>query len=264
MFRPLVFSSFFACALLAPSLGQAKSTSFLINPRREMLVLSDGTPAQLRNNPNARDRTLQEVLDFIVDNDVNRTAYRLGQYVCTEYAVALHDQAEAAGIRCALVSLSFEEGIGHAYNAFQTTDCGLVYIDCTGSPDGDYDDRFDTIGFVEVGKPYGRLHIELAARWPSNYTKYEDAASIFRNLKAWDAEISREKTWISRTTRELQNRIDRSSPKERRNLVETAGALQRKVDLHNQKVAYRNQLANTFRLQYSENKSPVAHVDVFW
>jgi hypothetical protein len=54
-------------------------------------------------------------------------------YVCSDFAKALHDNAEAAGIKAGWVGA---EGANHAFNVFETTDKGTVYIDCTGVPGG--------------------------------------------------------------------------------------------------------------------------------
>ena len=63
--------------------------------------------------------------------------------VCGDFAERLHNDAEQAGIRCAYVSidlsgytdpahLGIPSDSGHALDAFQTTDRGLVYVDTTG------------------------------------------------------------------------------------------------------------------------------------
>ena len=51
--------------------------------------------------------------------------------VCSDFAERLHNDAEMQGIRCAYVSIDLSTG-GHAIDAFQTTDRGLIYIDDTG------------------------------------------------------------------------------------------------------------------------------------
>jgi hypothetical protein len=77
----------------------------------------------------------------------------------------LHNNAEKAGIRCAYVSLDmvgysdpYNLGIasdaGHACNAFETTDRGLVYIDCTGNPDSGGPANNDMIVDVQIGREY--------------------------------------------------------------------------------------------------------------
>ncbi|MBA7575292.1 hypothetical protein ES708_17113 [subsurface metagenome] len=50
---------------------------------------------------------------------------------CEEYALVLHDAAEAEGIKAAIVAVRDSGGLRpfHAFNAFATTDEGIVYVD---------------------------------------------------------------------------------------------------------------------------------------
>ena len=261
--RPLAMLVWLAL-LGSPIVAWGKMSGPLINERREILVMSNGKPARLKNNPAARNRPLAEVLAFVAQDRTNRSHYVNGRFMCTEYAVALHDRAEAAGIRCALVSLSFTQGVGHALNAFQTTDRGLIYIDCTGGSTTDAEDLYDTFGYIEIGKPYGRLHVSLGSRWPSNYKKYEEAAAIFRNLNAWDRELAREIESIQLNAKSLEARAKTADRRTVASLKKSAEALQQRVDKYNQLLEYRNEIAQKFRVQYGENSSAVSHVDVFW
>lgn len=255
-----------ACFVVAasPLVVRGKTTGPLVNDHREVLVMSNRQPARLQNNPAARNRSLAEVLAFVAQDPTNRKPYVNSRYMCTEYAVALHDRAEAAGFRCALVSLTFRQGVGHALNAFQTTDRGLVYIDCTGGSTGDAEDLYDSIGYIEIGKPYGRLHIALGSRWPSGYKGYENASVIFRNLNAWDRELSREIATIESTAKALEARAKQADRRTLATLRQSADALQQRMDKYNKLLESRNQLVQTFRVQYGENESAVTRIDVFW
>lgn len=250
------FALFFPLALLG------KSTGPLVNARKEMLVMSNRKPALLQNNPNSRNRPLEQVLAFLAQNKTNRLPYRDGRFMCTEFAVALHDRAEANGFRCALVSLTFSEGIGHALNAFQTTDHGIVYVDCTGGRNGDDEDLYDTIGYIELGKPYGRLHVDLAATWPNDYRNYEEAKKIFQNLRKLDRELDVELKAINQGAKLLEDHAPEvaRSP----DLQKLNAALRERVEHYNRLLEGRNRIATKFRLNYDENTSPVTRVDVFW
>jgi len=169
------------CLLLAPLLAvncaspaaRKPLTGLISKDGREIIVDSNQEPIHLQNNPEAQDVPFQRVLTFVRSNRINMLKYTPGKFVCSEFAVALHDAAEAAGIRCALVTVKFERGPGHGLNAFQTTDQGLIYVDCTGSPHPTNDPEcFDTIAYLEVGKAYGRLHLDLAATDPIHYERY--------------------------------------------------------------------------------------------
>jgi hypothetical protein len=82
--------------------------------------------------------------------------------ICDDFAERLHNNAELAGIRCAFVSIDlsgypdpFHYGIpsntGHALDAFQTVDKGLIYIDDTNTPGPT---RSVAIVNVTVGQAY--------------------------------------------------------------------------------------------------------------
>ena len=66
-----------------------------------------------------------------VQKIINGTAQPGDPDICADFAERLHNDAEMDGIRCAYVSLELSIG-GHAIDAFQTTDRGLIYIDDTG------------------------------------------------------------------------------------------------------------------------------------
>jgi len=68
----------------------------------------------------------------------------------------LHNNAEEAEIRAAFVAADLvDEQDGHALNAFNTTDRGLVYIDDTGLREQDsVQCLLDKYVVVEIGREY--------------------------------------------------------------------------------------------------------------
>jgi hypothetical protein len=88
---------------------------------------------ELENNPEAMNPTYDEVVKFMMADRTDSYRYVTDYYMCGNYAETVHNNAEAAGIRTAIVFIQFEHGVGHAINAFLTTDRGLVYIDSTGN-----------------------------------------------------------------------------------------------------------------------------------
>jgi len=60
--------------------------------------------------------------------------------ICADFAERLHNNAEKAGIRAGYVN-----GTNHAFNVFETTDKGLVYIDDVGVTQGPSGDTLITI-----------------------------------------------------------------------------------------------------------------------
>ncbi|MCX8155722.1 MAG: hypothetical protein N3J91_04620 [Verrucomicrobiae bacterium] len=214
---------------------------WLISRQGWRLVDAQGQPVTLRNNPQARDVPFQQVLAFVQSNQVNQLPYRTGQFACTEFAVALHNAAEAAGIRCALVGVRFQRGPGHALNAFQTTDKGLVYIDCTGSPNPPADPaRFDTIGYLKLGQPYGRLPLELGAIEPNRYERYTYVMGLWR--------------WVQMESRQLKAAGMPDAPEEL--ALSPAERAERRARLRAQ--------LQRLQMRYDMNPSPVKTIDVWW
>ncbi len=90
-----------------------------------------GIEAGLGHGYTLRDPTYKEAVVFLKrdktsDNEYNDDDY--GVYVCTHFARDVCNNAEAEGLRCALVHLIYPQG-GHAIIAFDTVDEGLVYFD---------------------------------------------------------------------------------------------------------------------------------------
>ncbi|AKB85149.1 AN1-type zinc finger domain-containing protein [Methanococcoides methylutens] len=122
-------------------------------------IKASGEPIELIDNEYAHDVTWDELIGFIKADDTDRLIYADDSFVCADFAERLHNKAEKAGIRSAFVTIDFYDDVdGHALNAFETTDKGLVYVDCTGSTQqiGELD-SYDKIGYIEVGKEYGLI-----------------------------------------------------------------------------------------------------------
>jgi len=86
----------------------------------------------IHNNPTAVNVTYDEVVGFILSDPTDQVPYGDDRYICIDYAVAVHDDAERRNITAGLVTCDVG-GRPHALNVFNTTDRGLVYIDCTGA-----------------------------------------------------------------------------------------------------------------------------------
>jgi hypothetical protein len=94
------------------------------------------TDVVLIDNPEATNPTWAELKAFLAQDLTEHHQYILNEYDCSQFSRDLHNRAEAAGIRTAEVQIDFiGESVGHALNAFLTTDYGLVYVDCTEVPD---------------------------------------------------------------------------------------------------------------------------------
>ncbi|UCH42573.1 MAG: hypothetical protein JSW16_07130 [Dehalococcoidales bacterium] len=166
-----MFVSVTGCTILEPYIYLKDSGTIQIG--------GDGEPIELIDNPDATNPTYAELVAFISKDGTDTNEYIPGKYVCADFAEDVHNNAEAAGIRAAWVGIEFEgDDIGHALNAFETTDKGLVYIDCTGSTREKELDKIETNGggdisltepiprdtaaYVEIGREYGTIYITKA------------------------------------------------------------------------------------------------------
>jgi hypothetical protein len=90
--------------------------------------------------------------------------------ICADFAERLHNNAELAGIRCAYVSVGLTGSAGHACNAFQTADRGLIYVDVTGWVAGaPHPDRAVSTVSIVVGHSYKPLSLFHEAGWSDSY-----------------------------------------------------------------------------------------------
>ncbi len=111
----------------------------------------------LRNNPDAHKPTWAELKAFLANDSTDRHAYIGGKYTCGDFAETLHNNAEAAGIRAAIVAIELRPStmagaiLNHSLNAFETIDRGIMYIDDTSSSAGYYADK---VANLKIGDDY--------------------------------------------------------------------------------------------------------------
>jgi len=130
-----------------------------------------------------------------VKNIVDGVEQPSAPQVCADFAERLHNNAEKAGIRCAYVSLEMTgyddplhlgipSNAGHACNAFETTDRGLVYIDATGmSPNIPHPVRPISTVTVAVGRSYVPVSLFPEVGWlPAG----EDMGIVTGIYMTWD------------------------------------------------------------------------------
>lgn len=129
-----------------------------------VIVSSLHEPVHLVQNETAHDPTWDELMTFLKNDDTDRLQYQDDTFDCSEFAETLHNNAEQAGIRAAYVSIYWHNNnTGHAFNAFQTTDKGLTFVDCTGSRENlKARQTMDKIVYVEEGKTYGGISMYRA------------------------------------------------------------------------------------------------------
>ena len=128
--------------------------------KRLNLAGARGNTIFLNNNPDAKDPTWAQLVDFLKKDDTDQIPYDYNSFVCADFAHRLHDNAEKAGWRCYYVGVKLgpspdrSSSEGHALNAFKTTDRGYVFIDCTGTTDREGPRSGDTTVKVIVGRNY--------------------------------------------------------------------------------------------------------------
>jgi len=112
-----------------------------------------------------KDPTYREMQAFLRRDKTDELEYLEDDYVCSDFAADVCNNAEEEGIRCAYVLLDYPE-VGHAIIAFNTIDRGLVYVE----PQGD-----DILDEVEIGKEY---HEYLGDRYEQ--PDYDDTIEAIR------------------------------------------------------------------------------------
>jgi len=112
-------------------------------------------------NPN-----YQEMKAFLAQDNTNLNEYEPDKYVCTDFAAAVNNNADAKGIRCAIVDIFYPEGYGHTIVAFETTDKGLIFIE----------PQFDQEVKLVVGQSYSTTN---------SFTPAPRADTVNRFLIVW-------------------------------------------------------------------------------
>lgn len=117
------------------------------------VVGADGHPIRLTQNPDATDPSWAQLRQFLYSDDTDSIQYDDDSFSCADFAEALHNNAEEAGIKAGYVVVDFAgETTGHACNVFRTTDRGTVYIDNTGTLDSNV--NADKTVDLAVGEEY--------------------------------------------------------------------------------------------------------------
>jgi len=105
-----------------------------------------------------------------IQSIIDETAEPGNPHVCADFAERLHNNAELAGIRCAYVSITLSGNTGHACDAFQTTDRGVIYVDVTGwvATEPHPDRAVSTVNII-VGRSYTPVSLFHEAGWEDTY-----------------------------------------------------------------------------------------------
>ena len=161
---------------------------------------ASGSQVCLVNYKNATDPTWDELIAFLHSDDTDEQSYNEDEFVCSDFAEMLHNNAEVSGTKAAYVGVEFVEGEGHALTAFNTTDKGLVYVDCTSgfsSPviaELTYSEEgracaHDKVAYVVEGNEYGVISMDKATspeywfyeEYKQNWAELEDDISAYNS-----------------------------------------------------------------------------------
>jgi hypothetical protein len=198
-------------ALVLVFFTSCRSPDFIYTEDGKIECGGNGQAIILTNNVTAVDPTFDELVAFIQADTTDTRKYVAAgpdAYVCADFAEEVHNNAEAAGIRAAWVSLSFEgTEEGHALNAFETSDQGLVYIDCTNSGNGR--GSWDAIAYIETGQTYGVLPIERVLASQDDYYRfeYDFYAACEKAWREYEAKLKAYNDEVDRFNRESAGRV---------------------------------------------------------
>ncbi len=197
-----------ACFFIRAGLPPAGDASGHVFTNGAIECGADGEPIELINNPAATDPTYEELIAFIKEDPTDKHLYSQN-YVCSDFAESVHNNAEAAGIRAAWVAIELMgRDEGHACNAFETTDRGLVYIDCTGEEPGGHTrgsldqaltPSWDAVAYLEIGREYGLINVDYATSL--SYSFYEEYRQRWQEFQArldvYNSEVERHNQEVS-------------------------------------------------------------------
>lgn len=140
---------------LEEKLDLYKETFGEISLKKIPYATPQGLQAKILNNEASRNPTYAELLTFLKEDRTDANLYIPETYVCINFAVELHNNAEKQKIRAAIVVVDFKDPpLLHALNAFETSDKGLIYIDVTG------------VRPSQPGPTHRDREISLVTNWP--------------------------------------------------------------------------------------------------
>jgi hypothetical protein len=97
---------------------------------------ANGSPCYATIYRNATDPSYGQLMAFLEHDNTEDAEYIPGQYVCTNFAIHLADDAEQNGMKAHVVVVTLSGNPdgenSHMCDAFNTTDAGWIYIDDTG------------------------------------------------------------------------------------------------------------------------------------
>jgi hypothetical protein len=140
----------------------------VISKKELPIAKASGEAIQLVNYKNTTNPTWSGLVSFLRSDTTDEFLYN-DSFVCADFAEMLHNNAEKAGLKAGYVKVDFLDMESHALNVFNTTDKGIVFVDCTGDTEqlGALNSN-DKIAYIQIGKEYG-----LVSAYKTNSPDYE-------------------------------------------------------------------------------------------
>lgn len=158
----------------------------------------------INNHRDTVDPNFETLIEFLSEDATENKDYVYPVYTCGDFASHLHEEAEKRGIKCGVVGVKFnttnkeKEGMsevlenktlypppyssydtcrGHAFNAFNTTDMGMVYVDSTGITveEKEMGNRpYDMIVYAIKGEELGEIRVDQAESLDYSHYKVKE------------------------------------------------------------------------------------------
>jgi len=116
--------------ILAICMCNTASAEYLRNCDGEYLCNPNHVKMEIHDYKYAKDPTFEEVIKILKETTIDENDYS-HTYYCTEFAAELHDISERKYHRkCIIVTADSRDGsFNHCFNAYNTKDRGIVYVD---------------------------------------------------------------------------------------------------------------------------------------
>lgn len=170
---------------------------------KSLLILNmAGQEITINEHRDAVAPNFETLIRFLSEDPTENRDYVYPVYTCGDFAACLHDNAEKRGIRCGIVGVKFKTTYkenrsetsnndsyyppayssydtcrGHAFNAFNTTDRGMVYVDSTGITIEEKEignKPYDMIVYAQQGEELGEIRIDQAENLDYSYYKLKE------------------------------------------------------------------------------------------
>lgn len=114
---------------------------------------------EFRENKNEKVMQLSEILFFVRYTWKNEHDYVLDHYDCKHFAYQLYLDAQKANLSVRFVTMTIKGSpVGHALNAFKTSDHGILFLDFTPKNTGEGRSIAQkNVVYVSSGEPYVRM-----------------------------------------------------------------------------------------------------------